>query len=243
MNAKLTVLSYNIHKGYSTAKTKYILENIRTALRKLPVDIVFLQEVAGHESQFEYLAEEIWPHHTYGKNAVRGDKHHGNALLSRYPILASENIDVSTNRFEKRSILHAQITVPGLSAPLHCLNVHFDLLHRGRKKQVQSLADRMNNIVDQKAPVLIAGDFNDWPGQLTSIMEKSLGVSELFKSTRGRHAKTFPSRFPILTLDRIYSRGFIPVESQALRKSPWNKLSDHIPVLGTFTSETPCKRP
>lgn len=235
MSKRLSVLSYNIHKGYSFAKTKYVLENMRRALRSLSLDIVFLQEVAGHTKQFEFLAEELWPHHIYGKNAVRGEKHHGNALLSRYPIIRYENIDVSTNRFEKRSILHGEIAIPGVQSTLHCLNVHFDLLQRGRKKQVHLLAQRINSIVDTSSPILIAGDFNDWPGQLTKTLEQTVNVKEIFQATQGKHATTFPSSFPILTLDRIYSRGMTPIKAFILKSSPWNQLSDHIPVLGDFS--------
>ena len=68
---------------------------------------VFLQEVQGthrgrsqaiakwpEASQYEFMADEIWPAYAYGRNAVYSDGHHGNAVLSKYPIVRFENHDV-----------------------------------------------------------------------------------------------------------------------------------------------------
>jgi endonuclease/exonuclease/phosphatase family metal-dependent hydrolase len=88
--------------------------------------MVFLQEVQGlHERprraprdwpeqpQHEFLAEGVWPHTAYGGNAIYDHGHHGNAILSRFPILASHNQDISEHRFERRGLLHTEIAVPG----------------------------------------------------------------------------------------------------------------------------------
>src|SRR5438132_888733 len=105
---KLRVLSYNIHKGFSSGRGKFVLNRIREALRTVHPDLVFLQEVLGHhelhsqkvenwpdQPQFEYLADQLWPHFAYGKNAVYTYGHHGNAILSKYPFSFYENIDIS----------------------------------------------------------------------------------------------------------------------------------------------------
>ena len=74
MKSKVTILSYNIHKGFSPAGTRKMLQEMRVLLREVGADIVFLQEVMGvkdfrsEQSQFEYLADQIWPHYAYGKN-------------------------------------------------------------------------------------------------------------------------------------------------------------------------------
>ena len=94
---KLKILSYNIHKGFTVSNKKFILEGIRFALRELDPDILFLQEVLGDhktnqiyipdwETQFEYLADENWLHHAYGKNAVYTEGHHGNAILRFFAV-------------------------------------------------------------------------------------------------------------------------------------------------------------
>ena len=117
---RLRVLTYNMHKGFCFYSRQYVLKELREAIRSVDADVVFLQEVMGvhpakeneeHElsSQFEFLADQIWPHFAYGKNAVYSSGHHGNAILSKHPFLAYENINISTNPLERRGLLHAQI--------------------------------------------------------------------------------------------------------------------------------------
>src|SRR5665647_3409505 len=82
-------------------------------LHLLDVDIVFLQEVQGEHAhhaahvlnwpvapQYEFLADEVWQDYAYGRNAIYDQGHHGNAILSRFPIISAENQDVSAHRFE-----------------------------------------------------------------------------------------------------------------------------------------------
>src|SRR5665213_3483852 len=110
---KLKVLTYNIHKGFSAGNSEYVLEQMREAIRSVNADLVFLQEILGEhkkhqkrisnwpeDSQFEFLANAVWPHHAYGKNAIYTQGHHGNAVLSKFPIAHWENLDVSSNRLE-----------------------------------------------------------------------------------------------------------------------------------------------
>lgn len=246
----LRVLSYNIHKGFTLGNRRFVLEKMRQALRSVEVDVVFLQEVLGQheghaervdawplEPQFEFLADEMWPHFAYGKNAVYDAGHHGNAILSRYPIVSVSNADISTNRFERRGLLHAMVVVPGLAQPLHLLNVHLDLLHRGRRRQLASLCGRIREIIPEPEPYVLAGDFNDWSEKLSHVLELEAGAREIFHSTSGTHAQTYPSRFPLLRLDRIYVKGLVPLEAAVLRGEPWRRLSDHAPILGRLALE------
>ena len=126
MSLRLRVATLNIHKGLSLFNRRMVIHELREGLRKLEADIVFLQEVQGlHEknalrfgawpraAQHEFLADEGWQH-AYGRNAVYDHGHHGNAILSRFPIVSSDNHDVSTHRFESRGLLHCRIAVPGL---------------------------------------------------------------------------------------------------------------------------------
>src|SRR6185437_4205700 len=120
---RLRVLTYNMHKGFCFYSRQYVLHELREAIRTVNADLVFLQEVMGFhpahaaaemelDSQFEFLADEIWTHYAYGKNAVYSEGHHGNAILSKYPIRSYDNINVSTNPLEKRGLLHAKIEIP-----------------------------------------------------------------------------------------------------------------------------------
>lgn len=240
------VLSYNIHKGFSLGNRRYVLNHIKDALKTIPVDIVFLQEVLGHHdehakkvegwplvSQFEFLADELWPHYAYGKNAVYEEGHHGNAILSKYPILEWSNIDISTNPYEQRGCLHISIDVPGLTHPLHCLCVHLNLLKGGRQRQIEQVCARIAAAIPETDPFFLAGDFNDWSQKISRTLETKAGAVELFHSTCGNHAATFPARYPVLRLDRIYVRGLKPVAAEVLSGRPWSSLSDHAALYGT----------
>ena len=202
-------------------------------------DLIFLQEVQGQNalselSQFEYLAQEIWPHFTYGKNAVYEKSHHGNAILSKYPILSWENIDLSTNRVERRGLLHALIQLPWQSTKIHTFCTHLDLSERGRKKQLASLSSRIHQLTSSQEPLLLAGDFNDWRQSAHTVLERDLALQEVFRCLKGECPKTFPSFFPMLALDRIYFRGVEPSYAQILSGYPWKKLSDHLPLAAEF---------
>ena len=236
----LRVLSYNIHKGFSTTNRAFVLPSIRTALSALQPDIVFLQEVLGQHDkhamrfaewpllpQCEFLAQGIWPHVAYGKNAVYAHGHHGNAILSKYPIIGYENIDISTNAFESRGILHAVVQVPGYEAPLHCLCVHLNVLRRGRERQLHGLARRVVEGVPRAEPLLVAGDFNDWREDASKFLFEGVDLTEVFLHLNGAHAVTFPSAYPLLRLDRVYSRGLVPMQGEILTRPPWGALSDH----------------
>ena len=241
---KLTVVSYNIHKGFNAGNGKYILEEIRDALRGVEADLIFLQEVLGHhevhgnsikdwptQSQFEYLSHEIWPHYAYGKNAVYTDGHHGNAILSKYPLLFFENIDVSTNIMEKRGLLHGVIDIPWSDKPLHAICVHLGLFESERSTQVRSLCDRIENHISDDEPLIIGGDFNDWRGRASGALSESHELQEAFQSVHGIHARTFPSWLPALRLDRIYYRGLNVMKARCLNEEPWNQLSDHAALV------------
>ena len=240
----LRVLSYNIHKGFSLDR-RFVLENIKSAIRETNADLVFLQEVLGEHKglaakiqnwpvspQLEFLAESIWPHFAYGKNAVYTEGHHGNAILSRHAFRSFDNIDVSTNRFERRGLLHATLEplVAG-GSPLHLICVHLDLLERGRAQQIDRLIHRIRMHVPDEAPLIIAGDFNDWREQISVVLESALRVEEVHKKINGAHAKSFPSWFPFLQLDRMYIRGLEGQEAKCLTGPPWNQLSDHVALF------------
>lgn len=239
----LKVFSYNIHKGFAVGNWSFVLPAMRDAIVALEPDIVFLQEVLGKherharrvqewpaEPQPEFMAQGIWPHVAYGKNAVYSHGHHGNAILSKYPIRSYENIDVSTNAFEARGILHAVIDVPGVPVPVHCMCVHLNMLKTGRETQLKQLCKRVIRSVSHGEPVIVAGDFNDWQENASKLLFDDVGLHEVFLHLHGEHAPTFPTVYPLLRLDRVYARGFSAVDGEILIGDPWSSLSDHAPL-------------
>ena len=241
---RFKILSYNIHKGFSL-DNRFVLSAIKEAIQSTGVEIAFLQEVIGENAkhskklkdwpvqpQLEYLADSIWSHHAYGKNAVYTEGHHGNAILSHLPITEWENIDISNNRFERRGLLHATLATKGAKQkPIHLICVHLDLFEKGRVAQLEKIVKRIHQHVPDDCPLIVAGDFNDWRENASSILEGELGVEEVFHTLFGKHARSFPSWFPFLPLDRIYIRGFRAVDANCFTAKPWDRLSDHGALL------------
>lgn len=234
MKYRLKVLSYNIHKGFMTRNSEFILEEIRHAVREVNADLVFLQEVVGenikHErklhnwqpKQFEYLADDVWPHYAYGKNAIYSHGHHGNAILSKHPIEHFENIDVSIFPKSQRGILLGRLTT-GLNVAC----IHFGLLGFERRYQISRLYDTLVDMIGNGEPLLLAGDFNDWMLSAHRSITTKLRLTEAYQNQHGKLARTFPSSRPLLPMDRIYVHKIHVNDIECLQGHPWNLLSDH----------------
>lgn len=249
MNTRLKILTYNVHKGYDASGRRFVLNAIRQHIEKTGAQIIFLQEIHGknskkkkhtehfkhpEEQHFEYLADSIWPHYAYGRNAIYRHGDHGNAILSQLPFVDCENIDVAIFPRSSRSILHGVIDLPGHCLPLHVLCVHLGLFERERQHQLQVLAARINSHIPSNEPLLIAGDFNDWRGRCDTRLRTDIGLEELFVTLSGRPARTFPVWAPILPVDRVYYRGLRPISGKRLNRGSWRQLSDHAALLGEF---------
>jgi endonuclease/exonuclease/phosphatase family metal-dependent hydrolase len=153
MPSVLRVVSYNIHKGVRGLGPVRRLEihNLRQAIARLDADLVCLQEVRKlNRREAQFFA--YWPHqgqadflapqgHTavYRSNAITRHGEHGNALLSRWPVLAHQHADMSDHRFEQRGLLHSEVDVCGQC--VHVLVLHLGLTRGGRMRQLQQVCD------------------------------------------------------------------------------------------------------
>jgi endonuclease/exonuclease/phosphatase family metal-dependent hydrolase len=246
----LRVATYNIHKGvirdlFGLRRVSSVHE-LRTRLHALDADLIFLQEVQGKNDRHASRFEDKWPGEpqdqflarsptlkntfetAYGRNANYLHGHHGNALLSRVPIVRRENRDFSDHALEKRGVLHCVIRIGRRT--VHCFVIHFGLLARSRERQADALVEWINREVPKRAPLLIAGDFNDWRDRLSQRLTDPLQVSEVMGS-----ARTYPALVPWLRMDRIYQRGFELQRADVLRGPAWARLSDHAPLVADFS--------
>ena len=244
----LHILTYNIHKGFPQFKRRVSLHELRERLQSVEPDVVFLQEVGGfharlaqrHDNwpttpQYEFLADSVWHDFAYGRNAVVDDAHHGNAILSKFPISRWDNEDISMHRLERRGLLHCEIDVPGWSVKLHAVNVHLGLLRIWRERQLSALAKRIDRLVPRDAPLIIAGDFNDWTRRASEYLVRALGVREVFESYGRGPARSFPAMLPMLHLDRIYVRGFRVKLAHVHHGVHWARFSDHAALSAFLT--------
>jgi endonuclease/exonuclease/phosphatase family metal-dependent hydrolase len=148
-------------------------------------DLLFLQEVQGRnerhfslDAQHESLGAALHMQAAYGCNAVRNHTDHGNALLSRFPIVSQENQDISDHPLEQRGLLHVRVHID--QRVVNCLVVHLGLFSGGRSRQVGALVQRIKRLVPADEPLLIAGDFNDWNNRLAPLFVQQLGLFEVF---------------------------------------------------------------
>src|SRR5688572_10425352 len=205
---QLTVMTVNIHKGFTTFNRKFILPELRDAVRKVGADVVFMQEVLGtHEEHgkkidswpeapmYEFLADSIWPQFAYGRNMVYPKGHHGNALMSKFPIVEYQNHDVSITGPEKRGLLHCVLKVPNFPHAVHAICVHLGLAESHRQQQLDLLCKITQTEMPADAPLIVAGDFNDWRRRAGDKLFKEAGLREIFVTAYGEPAKTFPAIF------------------------------------------------
>lgn len=232
------VATYNIHKGVQGLGPARRLEihNLGHAVEQFDADIVCLQEVRRHHRKLEkhftrwpdldqagYLSPEGYES-VYRTNAVTKHGEHGNALLSRWPVLGTGHADVSDHRFEQRGLLHVELLVDGVV--LHVVVVHLGLIHASRSRQVQRLGEFIARELPENAPLIVAGDFNDWGAQLLRPM------ADLdLRTFEGIRLPTYPSRLPLLHLDRIFVRGLGLVSAHVPHGRAWARMSDHLPLI------------
>src|SRR5690606_26391347 len=180
-------------------------------------------------------------HAAYGCNAVRPQTDHGNALLSRFPILQHENQDISDHKLEQRGLLHALVEIQGV--PVHCLVVHLGLFAGGRSRQVAALVERIRRLVPEGEPMLIAGDFNDWNNRLAPLFVQQLGLYEVFAIAPHDDMEPRKLRHPVTRLRNSLRTAVRPLPlAQTVHELGVNGAARLTPPPRTFPAAFPWLR-
>lgn len=236
---KLRFLSYNIHKCIGGIDRRYDPARVCDTIGHYEPDVVLLQEVdqlakrSNHDRQVDVLGDLLgYRHRTYFPNVkVRGGGEYGNAILSRFPLTDTRNIDLTVGKRKRRSVLHARyrVRLPNRrrSRTVHVFNMHLGLSGSERKIQLQRFLDSHPfNGFHSDTPVIVAGDFNDVWGTLGRLLEPA-GFRGMPKPLR-----TFPSYAPMRALDCIYVRGSATLDKvQRARLALARRASDHLPLI------------
>jgi endonuclease/exonuclease/phosphatase family metal-dependent hydrolase len=240
----IRVATYNIHKGVQGLGPARRLEihNLVLAVESLDADVVCLQEVRRYnhreakrfahwpsQPQADYLAP-LGYEAVYQTNAVTRHGEHGNALLSRWPVLSHQHEDMSDHRLEQRGLLHVTLNVH--DRIVHVLVVHLGLVKASRVRQVAQLQHFIQREIPVDAALLVAGDFNDW-GRLVQDAFRRVDLH-----TWGVTVPTFPSRLPLAQLDYVFARGLKPLSLTVPRGRVWWRMSDHLPLIAEFALTT-----
>jgi len=235
----IRVATYNIHKCVGIDR-KHSPERIVDVLREIDADVVALQEVLCHtrlhrrDHQAEFIAEELGMEFRLGENRKHNGGDYGNVVLSRFPIAAHQNHDISVTRYEPRGCLYTEISIDG-GLPIHFLNLHMGTSYFERRKQVHNLL--AENVIDQpdlKGRRIVAGDFNEWLSGVTTRLFKSN-----FKSIDPRlhlgQPRTYPGILPLVHLDHIYFDEEIELRNALVHRSRKSLVaSDHLPIVADF---------
>lgn len=237
----LRVATYNIHKGVQGLGPRRRLEihNLGLAVEQFDADIVCLQEVRRINRreahyfkhwpdlpQADYLAPEGYEA-VYRTNAYTRDGEHGNAVLSRWPVVGHQHEDMSDHRFEQRGLLHTEIQLA--ARVVHVVVVHLGLIRASRIRQVAQLRQFVAREIPAHEPLIVAGDFNDWGERV----HRELAAMGLHTGEPGQYP-TFPARLPLVQLDYVYARGLRPLRSLVPRGRAWWRMSDHLPLIVEF---------
>ena len=216
--------SYNIH-GAVGLDGKCRPDRIADVLAEIDADVIALQEVPfggpGSPNVLDTLVEKTGFHYAEGITIDTAHRRFGNAVLSRYPIVETRTIDLSFGAREPRGALDADIDCNGHR--IRFIATHLGLRAAERRAQVRTLLSTFDT---RDMPVVLTGDLNEW-----FLWGRTLRwLTGHFQRT---HApRTFPSRFPVFALDRVWVRPrdrlvHVAVHRTALAR----QASDHLPLV------------
>ncbi len=230
---RIKLLSYNIHWGLSAFRKKAVENRLVETIIREKSDVVLLQELWLPDdlallSMLDHLQQE-WAHRISGPTVQFAKGLQGNGMLSRYPFLDWSNQPIVCPSSQARAMLHATLQVSENSR-LAVICTHFGLTRKERESQAKQLCDYVEEKIPPQWPLVIGGDFNDWRSELSPYLHRRLGLREAFLSTSGSHAQTFPAIFPLLRLDRVYTRNVEIIQARVVKEAGWHGSSDHLPL-------------
>lgn len=225
---QLVAATYNIHTCVGVDR-RYDPARIATVLRELGADILGLQEVdarhrmSGNMDQWAYFADATGLNAIPGPNVRDHRGRFGNAILTRFPVLAVRHIDLSVGGYEPRGAIDADLQVKG--RVLRVVATHLGLRAGERRHQIERLLEMLAADGQRMDGLLVMGDLNEWRGRRGGIpaLDRKLG--------RAPAPRTFPSWMPVLPLDRIYANGAAELGTLQVHRTPLARIaSDHLPL-------------
>lgn len=227
---RVRIATYNVHSCVGTDGRRDP-ERVARVIDELRADVVALQEMTyAADLAIETRSPVVLPvvsnyEHVLGPTHVRKEGQFGNVVLSRFPIRDLARIDLSEKRREPRGALH--VVLDAFGSDFHVIATHLGLRPGERRVQIERIVATVRDLSSEYFAVV--GDFNDWlPGRsLVRVLDEVVGSPGAPKS--------FPSRWPILPLDRVWLHPQGSVRSIEVHASPLaRRASDHLPVVVEF---------
>ena len=235
---RISLATYNIHQCIGVDGRRDPRRVLRV-IRELRADVIGLQEVyseKGHTpdlAQLDYLAHGAGLTPLAGPTMLRGRGHYGNGLLSAFPVMESRLLDITVPGREPRGTIDAILRVNDHS--VRVVVTHLGLRAGERRTQVQRILHMLAGSND--LPLILLADVNEWSPFAFPL--------RMFRRYVGRSkaAPSFPSRFPVLPLDRIWVGRGVRLEGIRVHKTPLSrKASDHLPVRAQVLLEEVAER-
>ena len=219
----LRIATYNLH-GCVGRDGERDAERIVGVIGELGCDTIGLQEVY----HLELLARQTGLQAVAGPPYVWHGRHVGNALLTRRKVLEVRHHDYTFPRHEPRTALDVDIEVDG--ERVRVIVTHLGLRPAERRFQVRKLLELLRETPLYER-VVVLGDINEW----LPLSRPLRWLNELLgHSPRER---TFPSRWPLFALDRVWVRPRHALLAFGAHRSPLAvQASDHLPVKAIIAS-------
>jgi endonuclease/exonuclease/phosphatase family metal-dependent hydrolase len=225
--ASLRVLTWNVH---GCVGRDGVCDPARVArvLEAAKPDICALQEIDARTraqalDPFSYFGELFGWTTVSARTLTAKDGQYGHIVMSRWPIESLGEVDLSVRFLEPRKAILGAVSA--LGSRIGVVAAHLGLWPMERRRQFRRLKARIAEIAG--GPMIALGDFNDFPGR--GLAERSLCPP--FEPTPS--LATYPSRLPLLPLDRIwYSKPFECVTIATIRDA--EHVSDHLPLLASL---------
>jgi endonuclease/exonuclease/phosphatase family metal-dependent hydrolase len=210
----------------------------------MSVDVVALQELdlgrrrSAGANQTKMIAEQLGWYSHFHPAMRRGDEHYGNAILSRYQLNFRRAVELPGKPpfFCRENRVAIEVNVETNLGEVHIINTHLGLGWRERLLQAQLFTSaEWRAAIASDTPLILLGDFNSLRGSRPyRILSCQLrDVRELIKATGP--TRTFPTRFPVLTVDHIFSNRAVQPLSITVHRSPLARIaSDHFPLVAEF---------
>jgi len=229
----LTIVTYNINHGEGVDGLYSSIRIART-LEQYDPDLIALQDVdmstnrVNQDLQIEIIAKHLEMFYLFGKTVDYIGGEYGNAILSKYPIISSQNSDISPyNAPEKRRLLRATIDL-GFKT-LKFYSTKFGIMD----DEIIYNSERIGKFINRMEPdypVIFGGDFGVKP---YSLLLKDLMNNMIDLGTRfNNQSTTYPTRIMSRRLDYILINKYVePMEYLIPVDSLSTISSDHLPVV------------
>ncbi|WP_054028798.1 endonuclease/exonuclease/phosphatase family protein [Bacillus sp. FJAT-28004] len=236
------VMSYNIHHGEGEDGV-LDLQRVAEVIKRSGADIIGLQEVDNHfsdrsdfEDQAKWLADYLGMHYSYAANLDyeplnegQYRRQYGTAVLSKYPILSSENhlltnIPYPVNPTEQRGLSETLINVKGNH--VRFFNTHLDN-KRAEQRDLQ-IMETLEIAKQKEGTSIFTGDFNATPDS-GEMMKMTAQYNDVFAELSQNEDFTYPSvPQPDRRIDYLFASDEVKIQSAEVINTD---ASDHLPIM------------